>query len=893
MKRIRRIIIFLTLLTVVLALPACSTPEPTPTPTPVPPTSTPVPPTATPTPVPPTATPTPVPPTATPTSLPSQGLTVEYKNEEAGVSLELPEDWVTASMMGMTIIAESQDAMTAIMQGETPDLAIILLSSPFDTLGIDSTELDSPTDLFDVEGLTPLSADEALSEGWEMGEIVELEIDGYPAAMAEFASDVGSEDEASGYAVIVLLEDMERIVVFIGGVAPANWEEMAPTIKTIAESMTFFEPTSAEIPAGAFELAAEPFVNEANGYSIAYPEGWQSMDMGTMVIFVSDLASMSADSPTAVVVMADTVENFLEGAMVGISGDQLEAVLTVAATQMGEDFVLGEAQSLTANDMPAAGAEISGTADDGTPMAGYLALVLGDTHAAMILGAMPADSWPAFAPTFFAMLDTLTFSAETAGPTGPTGPAAGGEEGQSRANPVLLGQVGSAPQWDIQVLEVLRGDEAWDALYEANQWNSEPAEGFEYVLVKIAAERTGDNEAKEIGLIDFDITGAAAVLYESVYLTNPEPELDAELLPGGTTEGWLSFAVWQGEENLILVYNEAWEWEDKPLYLALEDGATVAMPADFSSDGDAQSGTSRAEPAEFGTLLFEKPWEVQVVDMIRGDEAYDAIMEANQFNDPPRDGYEYLLLKIYVRNLDKVEEATSIDGSMFHVTGDNNVLYRYPYVVEPAPEMEARLYPGGEWTGWLSFEVAIGEENLLLAFGDVFDLDEKGRFVALEEGAAVTFPDSVEVTADPADGTSLNDPAAAGSFIATENWECTVLEVLRGSDAWDAVYEASQYNDEPEAGMEYVLVRVKVRNISQNNEPQSMDDSLFELVGDNKEVYERVYLTVTEPELDAWLYPNGETEGWIGLQAAEDETGLILIFSDSYFSSDKRYLFLE
>jgi len=826
--------------------------------------------------------------------VPVMALTTQYTGDEAGIALQHPEGWVATSFFGVMLIGESQEALDATASGETPEVVILLLTVPFDDLDVDPAALDSPSDLFDMEGFDSLGGGEALSEDLEMGEIVELEIDGYPAAAAEFTSEAGTDDEMNGYVVTVIVEDLERVALFIGGTVPERWEEMAPTIHAVAHSMTFFEPEVAEIPTGDIDLADEPFINEAMGYSIAYPDGWQSMDMDFMVAFTPDLTTMGSSQAMAVVVMADTVEDFLDGALVGITADQLEAVLAEAATQMGEDFELGEVESLTVDDLPAVGAELTGTADDGTtPMAGYLTLVLGDTHAAMIIAVSPADQWKAFQPTFLVMLDTFTFTGTTAGPTGPTGPVATGEAGESRANPIPLGKTGSAAQWDIQVLEVIRGDDAWDALLAASEWNDPPSDGFEYVLVKIATERTGDNEAKEIGSVDFDITGSEAVLYESPWLTNPDPELGAELLPGGTTEGWLSFTVQEREEDLILVYDEAWEWDDEPLYFALEEGAAVPIPDGLSSDGDATAGTSRAEPAGVGVKIFEQPRELEVLEVIRGDGAYEALLEANSYSDPPREGFEYILLKLYVRNLDTVEEAPTVDGGMCYVTGDNNVLYRYTWVVEPEPEFEARLYPGGEWAGWLAFEIAIGEENLILAYGSIYELGETGRFMALEEGAAVAFPASVEVMGDQEAGQSPDDPAPSGTVIATEQWEFTVLEVLRGDDAWDALYEANEYNDPPEEGMEYVLVRASVRNISDDDEPKRCDYDLLDIVGQNREIYDKPFLTEPEPELDAWLYPNGETEGWVVLQVAEDEGGLVLILSDSYFSSDKRYLSLE
>jgi len=806
-------------------------------------------------------------------------------------------DWAAMSFFGMTLIAEDEDALSGSMTDEMPDVVAIVVTGSPEEMDLDFTAIESPADLFeDVE------EELSLGEDLEIGEVKELEIDGYPAAAAEVTNivlDSDIEEPMNGYIMAVILADQDRVALFVGAATPERWEEVLSTFKAIAKSITFAEPTAAEIPAGEVELADEPYVNEAKGYSIVHPDGWQSMDLSTMIgmdansvmAFIPDLTSMASGTPMAVVVMADTIETFLDGALVGITEDMLGSVMAVAAESMG-DQELGEVEDLIVDDMPAVGAALTGTAEDGTPTSGYVALVLGDTHAAIVMATMSTDQWEDFQTIFFAMLDTFTFTGETAGPVGPTGLAASGKAGQTRADPVPLGQVASADQWDFQVLEVSRGAEAWDALLAASEWNDPPPDGFEYVLVKIAAERTGEDEAKSIGTSYFDITGSKAVLYETPWLTNPDPELDAELLPGGATEGWLSFAVQEGEENLILVY-DVWDWEDGPLYFAMEEGAAIQMPDDLASDGDTMAGTSRAEPAELGTKILENPWEFEILEVVRGDEAYDALMEANMFNEPPRDGFEYILLKFHVRNLGTVEEAEDIGGNMFHVTGDNNVLYRYPYVVEPEPDLEARLYPGGEWTGWLAYEFAVGEKNLLLVFGDIFELDEKGRFLALEEGAAVAFPASVEATGDQEAGQSVDDPAPAGTIIATEQWEFTVLEVLRSDDAWDALYEASEYNDPPEEGMEYVLVRIAVRNISDEDEPKLCEYDMLDIVGDEREVYDHPYLTVPDPELQAWLYPNGETEGWVVLQVAEGETGLTLILSDSYFSSDKRYLFLE
>jgi hypothetical protein len=194
-------------------------------------------------------------------------------------------------------------------------------------------------------------------------------------------------------------------------VPPTSTPTPVPPTPTPTQSPTA-EPASKSVT----ELAGESFVNEAKGYSIAYPAGWQVMDMGEMVILIKDPAAMSTGTPTAVIISADTVEAFLGGALVGVTEEQLGAALLTVAAQMGEDLKLGEVETLTVGGLPAARAEGTGTADDGvTPMTGCLTLVLGDTHAAMIMAVAPAGQWEAFEPLFEAMLDTFTLTGTAPG----------------------------------------------------------------------------------------------------------------------------------------------------------------------------------------------------------------------------------------------------------------------------------------------------------------------------------------------------------------------------------------------------------------------------------------------------------------------------------------------
>ena len=66
-----------------------------------------------------------------------------------------------------------------------------------------------------------------------------------------------------------------------------------------------------------------------------------------------------------------------------------------------------------------------------------------------------------------------------------------GAIGTGRSNPVPLGEVGQAGDWEIQVLEVVRGDDAYNRLIEANQFNDPAPQGMEYAVVNVRVKYNG------------------------------------------------------------------------------------------------------------------------------------------------------------------------------------------------------------------------------------------------------------------------------------------------------------------------------------------------------------------------------------------------------------------
>jgi len=73
------------------------------------------------------------------------------------------------------------------------------------------------------------------------------------------------------------------------------------------------------------------------------------------------------------------------------------------------------------------------------------------------------------------------------------------------------------------------------------------------------------------------------------------------------------------------------------------------------------------------------------------------------------------------------DESRAIDSSSFNSTGSADVLYDIPLVVDPEPALDAYLFPGGEYEGWLVFQAAEGETGLMAVFEPLFDFSGEAK----------------------------------------------------------------------------------------------------------------------------------------------------------------------
>lgn len=112
----------------------------------------------------------------------------------------------------------------------------------------------------------------------------------------------------------------------------------------------------------------------------------------------------------------------------------------------------------------------------------------------------------------------------------------------------------------ITVLEAIRGDQAWQMIYQANQFNSAPEEGKEYILIKVRVEFTNstvaDNSLSISGWNFGTISNNQLFDDFDTFVAGLSPELSFELLPGGVGEGYYVGLVFKDDANAMIYYKQ-------------------------------------------------------------------------------------------------------------------------------------------------------------------------------------------------------------------------------------------------------------------------------------------------------------------------------------------------
>jgi hypothetical protein len=115
----------------------------------------------------------------------------------------------------------------------------------------------------------------------------------------------------------------------------------------------------------------------------------------------------------------------------------------------------------------------------------------------------------------------------------------------------------------IFLLEVVRGEKAWQRIQAANPSNTPPEGDLEYVLARMRFEMSSRTPGSKSYSIRSGQTGqfhafsAEGQPYETPALVLPKPELEGTLRSGESMEGWIAFGVLKSEAKPLMNFDPA------------------------------------------------------------------------------------------------------------------------------------------------------------------------------------------------------------------------------------------------------------------------------------------------------------------------------------------------
>ncbi len=294
------------------------------------------------------------------------------------------------------------------------------------------------------------------------------------------------------------------------------------------------------------------------------------------------------------------------------------------------------------------------------------------------------------------------------------GSSRGMDWGTRRAFPYPLGTEAHGELWQVQALDVVRGDEAWRRLKEANKYNDPPPEGQEYLLVRL---KVGCSPKAKEAYLSYDVTGDRGILYSPFAAVPPKPRLSLDACkPTQDASGWVAFLIGADERNLMLVFQEFVNSDYAYYYLALEEGARILADMTLEEITPEPNLGSKEAPVPLGKTLTTKNWQLTVEEVLWDDGAWERIAAANQFNDPPAPGRQYVMIWTQARYIGIDPGPHVISNLRFSILGGDEALYDAPSVVCPEPELWEELFSGATFSGWLCMEVDKVTERPLLIF---------------------------------------------------------------------------------------------------------------------------------------------------------------------------------
>jgi len=302
------------------------------------------------------------------------------------------------------------------------------------------------------------------------------------------------------------------------------------------------------------------------------------------------------------------------------------------------------------------------------------------------------------------------------------------------------------------------------------------------------------------------------------------------------------------------------------LGLGLGQAVVIAVAQEATPTPASSIGLTRADPAPLGAVVQAGPVELQVIDVLNGQEAVAAVLAASPTNVEPREGMTYVAVNLLARNTGS--QPLWLDNDDFALTGDSGLVWRFLGSQPPDPALNVTLNPGEKTEGWVTFGIPSEESSFLL----IFDSLEIGgswadRVLASQEGAQI--PDLSQRAAAPNDaGNDVSTALGIGQAAVTDQWSVELLDVVTDAAAFDLVdYRTGALgvgDATGEDGSVWIALRFQIQNVAAGGALAYFPANAFVLVDDaGNPLLDVATLTPPRPDAAGGYYPGAVRDGWV------------------------------
>lgn len=329
-------------------------------------------------------------------------------------------------------------------------------------------------------------------------------------------------------------------------------------------------------------------------------------------------------------------------------------------------------------------------------------------------------------------------------------------QGETSGEPVPLAQAADVGPWQMTVEEVVTGQEAADRVVA----NGAIGDDGGYVIVRLTVRNASD-QPLAIDSDDFGATGPSGLVRRFAGVLPPDPALAGIVEPGETKDGWIAVGAPGDDEGLLLLYDSlsiSGAWADR--VFALQDGAAAPNAAEPAAQPNGL-GKESAAPAAPGEAVTTADWQVEVLDVVRGQAVPD-LFPASDYRTTALVGAggavdSWRAVRVRVTNVRTGDEPAFLPPSAFApLDADGNVVPDVLLLTPPSPDASGSYFPGAAREGWFAFEAQPGGYSGVLRFLP-YSGDPDPRYLALDADAATG-------AAEPAEPNEESDPAPDRNF---------------------------------------------------------------------------------------------------------------------------------